>query len=71
MSYARITGTGGYLPEKVLTNHELENMVDTSDEWIRDRTGITQRHIAGEKQNTVDLAEQAAHAGGSEQSSGG
>ncbi|UCB56402.1 MAG: 3-oxoacyl-ACP synthase, partial [Thiotrichales bacterium] len=53
MSYARITGTGGYLPEKVLTNHELENMVDTSDEWIRDRTGITQRHIAGEKQNTV------------------
>ena len=60
MSYARITGTGGYLPEKVLTNHDLEKLVDTSDEWIRDRTGIRQRHIAGEKEYTVDLAEQAA-----------
>ncbi len=60
MSYARITGTGSYLPEKILTNHDLENMVDTSDEWIRDRTGIRQRHIAGEKEYTVDLAEQAA-----------
>ena len=60
MSYARITGTGGYLPEKILTNHDLENMVDTSDEWIRDRTGIRQRHIAGDKEYTVDLAEQAA-----------
>ena len=60
MSYARITGTGGYLPEKILTNHDLENMVDTSDEWIRDRTGIRERHIAGEKEYTVDLAEQAA-----------
>ena len=60
MSYARITGTGGYLPEKVLTNHDLEKLVDTTDEWIRDRTGIRQRHIAGEKEYTVDLAEQAA-----------
>ena len=60
MSYARITGTGGFLPEKILTNHELENMVDTSDEWIRDRTGIEQRHIAGAREYTVDLAEQAA-----------
>ena len=60
MSYARITGTGGYLPEKILTNQDLENMVDTSDEWIRDRTGIRQRHIAGENEYTVDLAEQAA-----------
>ena len=60
MSYARITGTGGYLPEKVLTNQELEKFVDTSDEWIRDRTGIKQRHIAGENENTVDLAEQAS-----------
>ncbi len=60
MSYARITGTGSYLPEKILTNHDLENMVDTSDEWIRDRTGIKQRHIAGEKEYTVDLAEKAA-----------
>jgi 3-oxoacyl-[acyl-carrier-protein] synthase-3 len=43
-----------------VTNQDLENMVDTSDEWIRDRTGIRQRHIAGEKEYTVDLAEKAA-----------
>lgn len=60
MSYARITGTGSYLPEKILTNRELESMVDTNDEWIRDRTGIRQRHIAGEREYTVDLAEKAA-----------
>ena len=60
MSYARITGTGSYLPEKILTNQDLESMVDTNDEWIRDRTGIKQRHIAGEKEYTVDLAEKAA-----------
>ena len=60
MSYARITGTGSYLPEKILTNKDLENIVDTSDEWIRDRTGIRQRHVAGEKEYTVDLAEKAA-----------
>ncbi len=60
MSYARISGTGSYLPKKVLTNHDLESIVDTSDEWIRDRTGIRQRHVAGEKEYTVDLAEQAA-----------
>ena len=60
MSYARITGTGSYLPEKILTNKDLENIVDTSDEWIRDRTGIRQRHIAGEREYTVDLAEKAA-----------
>ncbi len=60
MSYARITGTGGYLPERVLTNAELEQMVDTSDEWISDRTGIKKRHIAAPGQTTCDLAEQAA-----------
>jgi len=60
LSYARITGTGSYLPEKILTNKDLENIVDTNDEWIRDRTGIRQRHIAGEKEYTVDLAEKAA-----------
>ena len=60
MSYARITGTGSYLPEKILTNKDLENIVDTSDEWIRDRTGIRQRHVAGEREYTVDLAEKAA-----------
>ncbi|NBQ70043.1 MAG: ketoacyl-ACP synthase III, partial [Nitrosomonadaceae bacterium] len=54
--YSRITGTGSYLPEKILTNLDLERMVDTSDEWIRTRTGITQRHIAGEGQVASDLA---------------
>ncbi len=60
MSYARIAGTGGYLPEKILTNADLEKMVDTSDEWIRSRTGIEERHIAAEGEYTVDLAEKAA-----------
>lgn len=60
MRYARITGTGGYLPDKVLTNLDLEQMVDTSDEWIRERTGIEKRHIAAAGQTTCDLAEQAA-----------
>jgi len=60
MTYARITGTGGYLPENVMTNHDLEKIVDTSDQWIQERTGIEQRHIAAEGQTTVDLAEVAA-----------
>ncbi|SES80863.1 3-oxoacyl-[acyl-carrier-protein] synthase III [Nitrosomonas marina] len=54
--YSRITGTGSYLPEKILTNHDLEKMVETSDEWIRTRTGITQRHIAEKSQKASDLA---------------
>ena len=62
MTYARIAGTGGYLPEKILTNFDLEKMVDTSDEWIRSRTGIEQRHIAADGEYTVDLAEKAARA---------
>ncbi len=60
MTYARITGTGGYLPDNVVTNLELEKTVDTTDQWIRERTGIEQRHIAVEGQTTVDLAEQAS-----------
>jgi len=60
MTYARIIGTGGYLPEKVMTNHDLEKMVDTSDQWIRERTGIEQRHIAADDETTVDLAERAS-----------
>lgn len=60
MKYARITGTGSYLPEKVLTNADLEKMVDTSDEWISERTGIRKRHIAGEGETTCDLVEQAS-----------
>lgn len=60
MTYARITGTGSFLPEKVLTNFDLEKIVDTTDEWIRSRTGIEKRHIAIEGQHTVDLAERAS-----------
>jgi len=60
LAYSRIIGTGGYLPNKILTNHDLEKMVDTTDEWIRDRTGIEERHIAAENETTCDLAEQAA-----------
>jgi len=58
--FARIVGTGGYLPERILTNVELEKTVDTSDAWIRERTGIVQRHIAAEGEFTLDLAERAA-----------
>ena len=57
--FSRITGTGSYLPEKVLSNHDLEKMVDTSDQWIMERTGIKKRHIA-ENQTTSELAEIAA-----------
>ncbi|MFK7890793.1 MAG: beta-ketoacyl-ACP synthase III [Granulosicoccus sp.] len=58
--FARIIGTGSYLPERILTNAELEKTVDTSDVWIRERTGISQRHIAAEGEFTLDLAEAAA-----------
>jgi 3-oxoacyl-[acyl-carrier-protein] synthase III len=58
--YSRIAGTGSHLPARVLTNADLEKMVETSDEWIRDRTGIERRHIAAEGETTVDLAEFAA-----------
>ncbi|ABE49775.1 beta-ketoacyl-ACP synthase III [Methylobacillus flagellatus] len=58
--YSRILGTGSYLPEKILTNADLERMVDTTDEWIYARTGIRQRHIAAENQFTSDLAFHAA-----------
>lgn len=58
--YSRIAGTGRYLPEKVLTNFDLEKMVETSDEWIRTRTGIERRHIAAENETTLDLCDKAA-----------
>ncbi len=58
--YARIAGTGSFLPEKVLTNGELSKIVDTSDEWIAARTGIRQRHIAAEGQTSGDLGYEAA-----------
>ncbi len=60
MIYSRITGTGGYLPEKILTNSDLEKMVDTTDQWIVERTGIRKRHVAAEGEYTCDLAEKAA-----------
>ena len=62
MTYARIAGTGSALPERVITNAELAARVDTSDEWIAERTGIRQRHIAAEGQTTGDLAFAAAQA---------
>lgn len=60
MRYSRIAGTGGYLPERVLTNADLARMVDTTDEWIVDRTGVRKRHIAAEGETTCDLAEYAS-----------
>jgi len=60
LKYSRITGTGSYLPEKVVTNADLEKIMDTSDEWIRERTGIERRHYAADGQTTVDMGEVAA-----------
>jgi 3-oxoacyl-[acyl-carrier-protein] synthase-3 len=60
LKYSRIAGTGSFLPERVVTNVELEKTIDTTDAWIRERTGIERRHIAAEGQTTVDLGEQAA-----------
>jgi 3-oxoacyl-[acyl-carrier-protein] synthase-3 len=60
MTYSRIAGTGSYLPAKILTNADLERMVETSDEWIVARTGIRERHIAADGEFTSDLAEKAA-----------
>lgn len=60
MAYSKIIGTGSYLPEKILTNHDLEKMVETTDEWIRERTGIRERHIAAEGETTSDLGVLAA-----------
>jgi len=58
--YSRIVGTGSYLPENVVSNDELARRVDTSDEWIRGRTGIRQRHLAESAQMSSDLAHQAS-----------
>lgn len=57
MRYTRILGTGSYLPEKILKNAELEKMVDTTDEWIIERTGIRQRHIAASHETALSMAE--------------
>ena len=60
MNYSEIIGYGHYLPKKTLDNKGLQKIVDTSDEWIFSRTGIKQRHLAGNKELTSDLAIQAA-----------
>lgn len=60
MKYSRLAGSGSYLPERVLTNHNLESMVDTSHEWIMARTGIAERRIAAEDEFTCDLAQNAS-----------
>jgi len=60
MTHSTIAGTGGYLPERVMTNKEFEKIVDTTDEWIRERSGIKRRHIAAEGETTSDMALAAA-----------
>lgn len=60
MTYTSIAGTGRYLPEKVLTNFDLEKIVETSDEWIRTRTGVERRHCVAEDQTTSDMCVEAA-----------
>jgi 3-oxoacyl-[acyl-carrier-protein] synthase-3 len=60
MIYSSIAGTGAYLPRRVMTNKDFEAIVDTSDEWIRERTGIKRRHIAADDETTSDMALQAA-----------
>jgi 3-oxoacyl-[acyl-carrier-protein] synthase-3 len=60
MPYTKIIGTGSYLPEKILTNFDLEKIVETSHDWIVERTGIHQRHIAAEHESSLTMAEKAA-----------
>jgi len=62
VSYSKIAGTGSYLPERVMHNKEFEKLVDTSDEWIRERTGIKRRHIAADGETTSDMGLVAARA---------
>ena len=62
MIYSRIAGTGSYLPPRIVTNAEFSQRLETSDEWIRERTGIAQRHIADESQASSDLALEASRA---------
>jgi len=62
LTYSRILGTGSYLPARILPNADLEKLVETNDQWIVERTGIRERHIAAEDEFTSDLAAQAARA---------
>ncbi len=60
MMYSRIVGTGRYLPERIMTNADLEKIVDTTDEWIRTRTGVERRHVCADDQTTSDMCIEAA-----------
>ena len=60
MTYARIIGTGSYLPAKVVTNEDLAQSMETSDEWIRERTGIHRRHVASDDETTATIGLYAA-----------
>lgn len=60
MTQSILRGVGSYLPEKILTNSDLEETIDTTDEWIKERTGISQRHVAAQNEYTSDLAVMAA-----------
>lgn len=60
MKYSKITGTGSYLPEKIVTNADLEKILDTSDQWIQERTGICERRVAHDNETSCDMAEGAA-----------
>jgi len=62
MTYSKILGTGSYLPEKVVTNHDLEKIVNTTHDWIVERTGIRKRHVAAEYETAASMAEHAARA---------
>ena len=61
MFNAKITGTGSYLPEKVVTNKDFESTLETTDEWIYSRTGIKQRHVIDEKESVSSMAEIASN----------
>jgi 3-oxoacyl-[acyl-carrier-protein] synthase-3 len=60
MIYTRITGTGSYLPEKILTNQDMEKLIDTSDSWIVERTGIRERHVATSEETVASMGGAAA-----------
>ena len=62
VTYAHIVGWGKYVPPKVMTNYDLSKIVDTSDEWITERTGIKRRHIVAQGESTSDLAYRAGRA---------
>ena len=60
MIYSRVAGTGRYLPERIMTNADLEKIVDTSDEWIRTRTGVERRHVCAEDETVSQMCIEAA-----------